>query len=146
MIDSPAIHFDLEHLCHLMLSKAWIVILFVILSLMAAIGYLMWAPKIYEPRAVLEVAQETPKVNNIQDFNDDGTGSDKSTEALKTIEQALMSDTLLLKVVKANALDKDPLFAPPMKDGSAYLDTQLVALIRSKVNVKLRRGTRLIDV
>jgi polysaccharide biosynthesis transport protein len=146
MIDSPAIHFDLEHLCHLLLSKAWIVILFVILSLLAAIGYLMWAPKIYESRAVLEVAQETPKVNNIQDFNDDGTGSDKSTEALKTIEQALMSDTLLLKVVKANALDKDPLFAPPMKDGSAYLDTQLVALIKSKVNVKLRRGTRLIDV
>ncbi len=38
---------------------------------MAAIAYLIWAPKIYESRAVIAVEQETPRINNIQDFNGD---------------------------------------------------------------------------
>ena len=145
LTDAPTLTFDFAHLYHLLLSKAWVIILFVILSLCAAIAYLIWAPKIYESRAVIEVEQETPRVNNIQDFN---TGNEDTNlpEVLKTIEQALLSETLLLRVVKANGLDKDPSFAPPKKDGSAYLDSELVARFKSKVNVTLRRGTRLIDV
>ena len=146
MIDSSALTFDFAHFYHLLLSKAWVIILFVILSLCAAIAYLIWAPKIYESRAVIAVEQETPKVNNIQDFNADNAEDMNSPEVLKTIEQALLSETLLLRVVKANGLDKDPSFAPPKKDGSAYLDSELVARFKSKVNVTLRRGTRLIDV
>ena len=108
------------------------IILFVIFTLFAAVGYLVWAPKIYESRAVIEVAQETPRVNNIQDFNADGAADMKLPEVLKTIEQVLLSDTLLLRVVKTNGLDKDPKFAPPKKDGSAYLDTELVGQIREE--------------
>ena len=108
------------------------IILIVILALLAAIAYLVWAPKIYESRAVIAVAQETPRVNNIQDFNGDDGGDIKSPEVLKTIEQALLSETLLLRVVKANGLDKDPTFAPPKKDGSPYLDTELVGRFRSQ--------------
>jgi polysaccharide biosynthesis transport protein len=141
--DSPGLTFDFAHLCHLLLSKAWVIILFIALGLSAAIAYLGWAPKIYESRAVIEVGQETAKVNNIQDFNTDNASN---SDALKTIEQTLSSDTLLLQVVKANGLDKDPSFAPPRKDGSAYLDTELAGRFSSKVNVKVRRGTRLIDV
>jgi len=142
--DTARTNFDLSHLYHLLLSKAWIIILFVILSVGAAIGYILWAPKIYESTAVIEVGQETPRVNNIQDF--DTNTATNSSDLLKTLEQALLSDTLLLRVVKANGLDKDPLFAPPKKDGSAYLDTELVNRFKSKVTVKVRRGTRLIDV
>src|SRR5580693_3736920 len=133
MIDTPMPTFDFGHLIHLLLSKAWVVILFVIFTLVAAVGYLLWAPKIYESSAVIEVAQETPRVNNIQDFNGDGAADMKSPEVLKTIEQALLSDTLILRVVKTNGLDKDPTFAPPKKDGSAYLDTELVGKFARKV-------------
>ena len=140
--DVAAAYFDFAHLYHLLLSKAWKIILFVILSLFAAIAYLFWAPKIYESRAVIEVGQETPRVNNMQDFNTDYEAS----ENVPTIEQALLSDTLLLSVVKANGLDQNPSFAPPKKDGSAYLDAELIGRFKSKVNVKARRGTRLIDV
>ena len=144
MTDSHTLTFDFGHFYHLLLSKAWVIILFVTLGLFAAVAYLMWAKKIYESRAVIEVGQETARVNNLQDFN---TGEDLSAaDALKTIEQALLSETLLLQVVKANGLDKDPSFAPPKKDGSAYLDTELVGRFMSKVDVKVRRGTRLIDV
>jgi succinoglycan biosynthesis transport protein ExoP len=146
MIDSPGLTFDFAHCYHLLLSKAWVIILTLIFFLIAAIAYLIWAPKIYESRAVLEVAQETPRIDNIQDFNAGEAGDTRSPEVLKTIEQTLLSETLLLQVVKANGLDKDPSFAPPKKDGSPYLDTELVARFNSKVNVKLRRGTRLIDI
>jgi succinoglycan biosynthesis transport protein ExoP len=142
--DPPALTLDFSHLFHLLLAKAWVIILFLVLSLCAAIAYLSWTPKIYESRAVIEVDQATPKVNNVQDFNPDNDTN--LPEVLKTIEQTLLSDTLLLRVVKANGLEKDPSFAPPKKDGSAYLDSELVARFHSKVKVTLRHGTRLIDV
>jgi capsular exopolysaccharide synthesis family protein len=143
--DSTGLTFDLVHLYHLLLSKWWVITLFVVLSAGAAIAYILWAPKIYAALAVIAVEQGAAKVNNIQDFNSDAA-DEKTADVLKTIEQALLSQTLFLQVVKANGLDKDPDFAPPKKDGSAYTDTELVGLFGSKVNVKLRKGTRLIDV
>lgn len=141
--DAPALTFDGAYLFHLLLSKARVIILFITLSLCAAIAYIWWAPKIYSSRAVIEVEQETPRVTNMQDISPEDF---KPPEVLKTVEQALLSETLLLRIVKANGLDKDPSFAPPKPDGSAYLDSELVALFKSKVDVKLRRGTRLVDV
>jgi polysaccharide biosynthesis transport protein len=128
-----------------MLSKAWVIALFVFLSLSAAVAYLIYAPKIYEARAVIQVGPEVPRVSNTQDFNTENDGS-QSSDDLRTIEQALLSNTLLLQVVKVNGLDKDPSFAPPKKDGSAYLDSELVARFRSKVKVWVRVGTHLIDI
>ena len=141
--DASASAFDFAYFYHLVLSKAWVIILFIILSVCAAITYIMHAPKIYASRAVIEVEQQTPRVNNLQDFSQEDSSL---PEVLKTIEQALLSDTLLLRVVKANGLDKNPLFAPPKKDGSAYLESELVARFKSKVVAGVRRGTRLIDV
>jgi uncharacterized protein involved in exopolysaccharide biosynthesis len=113
MTDSSTPALDFAHFYHLLLSKAWLIILTVILSLLAAVAYLAWAPKIYESRAILEVAQEAPRINNIQDFNADGSDDIREPDFLKTIEQAMLSQTLLLRVVKANGLDKDATFAPP---------------------------------
>jgi polysaccharide biosynthesis transport protein len=128
-----------------MLSKWWVIALFVFFSLSAAVAYLIHAPKIYESQAIIEVASDTPRVNNTQDFN--ATNTDNyTTDVLKTIEQALLSDTLLLQVIKVNGLDKDPTLAPPKTDGSPYLDSELVARFRSRVTVAVRRGTHLIDI
>jgi capsular exopolysaccharide synthesis family protein len=141
--DAPASAFDFAYLYHLVLSKAWVIILFVILGACAAIAYIWQAPKIYASRAVIEVELETARVTNMPDIDPEDF---KLPEVLKTIEQALLSDTLLLRVVKSNGLDKDPLFAPPKRDGSAYLDSELVERFRSRVVAGVRRGTRLIDV
>jgi polysaccharide biosynthesis transport protein len=142
--DSPVIRVDFAYLYHLLLSKAWLIILLIVLSLSAAIIYLIRTPKIYESRAVIEIDQEAQKVVNSQNNSD--PEDFKSVEELNTIAQTLMSDTLLLRVIRANELDKDPLFAPPKKDGSAYLDSELVGRFKQKLWVALRRGTRLIDV
>ena len=141
--DLPRLTLDFAHLYHLLLRKSWLVILCTVLSLGAAIAYLMHAHKIYESRAVIQVEQETQQVLKDEDINREDF---KTSEDLKTVEQTLQSDTLLLRVVKANGLDKDPSFAPRKADGSFYLDSQLVNRFKSKLSVAIRRGTRLIDI
>jgi polysaccharide biosynthesis transport protein len=142
--DASAVRVDFAQLYHLLLTKSWLIILFVVLSLSAAIIYLIQAPKIYSSMAVIQIDQEAQRVVNLKDNN--SVEDFKSEEVLRTIEQAFMGDMLLLRVIKANGLDKDPTFAPPKKDGSPYLDSQLVGLFKKKLTVALRRGTRLIDI
>jgi succinoglycan biosynthesis transport protein ExoP len=92
---------------------------------------------------------ETAQINNVQDFDtaDNGTEQDVNLdENIKTVEQAILNDTLLLNVLKSYGLEKDPSFAPPKKDGSVYLESELVARFRSRVKAAVRHGTRLIDV
>ncbi|MBV8900356.1 MAG: polysaccharide biosynthesis tyrosine autokinase [Verrucomicrobia bacterium] len=141
--DAPASTSDYANLFHLLLSKSWIIVLFVVLSLLAAVVYLIRTPKIYASRATIQVEEEAPKVLKIEEINSEDF---RSPEVLKTIEQSLMSDTLVLRVIRANGLDKNPSFAPPRKDGSAYLDSELVDRFKAKLSVELRRNTRLIDI
>jgi capsular exopolysaccharide synthesis family protein len=141
--EPPGLTLDFAYLYHLLLRKSWLIILCIVLSLLAAIAYVIWTPKIYESRATIQVEQEASKVIKIEDINPEDF---RSNEDLKTVEQSLLSDTLLLRVVKANGLDKDPSFAPPKADGSTYLDSELTNGLRGKLSVSLRRGTRLIDI
>jgi capsular exopolysaccharide synthesis family protein len=142
-IGSPGLTLDFPLLRHLLLRKSWLILLWVVFSLLAAIFYLVRSPRIYESRAVIQVEQEAPKIVKIQDIYPEDF---RSQEDLKTVEQSLVSNTLLLRIVKANDLDNDPSFAPPKADGSAYLDSELVQRFKAKVVVSLRRGTRLIDI
>jgi polysaccharide biosynthesis transport protein len=134
---------DLAQLYRQLLSKSWLIILFVVLSLLGAAFYLTQATKIYASRAAIQIDQEPQKVVNLPDHD---TEDFKSQEVLNTIVGTLASDTLVLRVIKANGLDKDPAFAPPKKDGSAYLDSELIGRFKKNLTVSLRRGTRLIDI
>src|SRR5262245_45696659 len=123
-------------------SRAWLIILSMLVCGAAAIVYLMVTPKVYESRAVVEVEAELPNVVNFQKINPEEY---REPEDLKTVEQAFISDTLLLRVIKANGLDKDPAFTPNA-NGSGYLDSELVQRFKAKVSVTLRHQTRLIDI
>ncbi|MBV9733488.1 MAG: hypothetical protein JO275_11980, partial [Verrucomicrobia bacterium] len=96
---SPLLRFDFGYVFRLLLSRAWFIILVVLLASAGAITYLMTAPKIYTAFATVEVQQEADKVTNITDVDKEEY---KNNDALKTIEQSLLSDTLLLRVVKSN--------------------------------------------
>ena len=137
------LRFDFGYLYRLLLSKWWLIGLVALFALAGAIVYLIVTPKMYDSWGVVEVQQADQKVVNIQDINQEDY---KQADAVKTVEQSLMSETLLLRVVKANGLDKDPTFAPPKKDGSPYADSELAALFHSRVFVTLRKGSRLIDI
>jgi succinoglycan biosynthesis transport protein ExoP len=218
--------FGFGYFFELFWSKAWLIVLFSVLCLLAAIIYLQLTPKLYESRTVLEVESksgqaklmrlqstlaaellerqanltkaqadrdsalaelqaderlaqrglisaldfqkaqiaanersatyefekkryETTRISDGQDFDtaDNGTEQDVNLdENIKTVEQAILNDTLLLSVLKSHGLEKDPSFASPKKDGSAYFDSELVAKFRSRVKAAVRHGTRLIDV
>ena len=137
------LRFDFGYLFRLLLCKWWLIGLVVLLAVIGAIVYLIVTPKIYESWAVVQVQQAAQKVVNIQDINQEDY---KQADAVKTVEQSLLSETLLVRVVKANGLDKDPTFAPSKKDGSPYADSELAALFKPRVSVALRRGSRLIDI
>jgi succinoglycan biosynthesis transport protein ExoP len=218
--------FGFGYFFELFRSKAWLIVLFSVLCLLAAVIYLQLTPKLYESRTVLEVESksgqakllrlqstleaellerqanltkaqadrdsamaelqaderlaqrglisaldfqkaqiaanersatyefekkryETTRIGDGQDFDtaDNGTEQDVNLdENIKTVEQAILNDTLLLSVLKSNGLEKDLSFASPKKDGSVYLDSELVAKFRSRVKAAVRHGTRLIDV
>jgi polysaccharide biosynthesis transport protein len=134
---------DFHRLANLLRAKAWIIATVICVTFLAAVGYILWTPKIYESRAVIHVPQETRKVFNIADESGD---KPETLDYLNTVVQAFTSRNLMLRVIKTTALDKDPSFAPPRKDGSAYSDIELVNRMTQKVAISVRRGTRLVDV
>jgi succinoglycan biosynthesis transport protein ExoP len=148
LVDVPTRSFGFAHFFGLLLSKAWLIVFFAAFSLLAAAIYLILAPKLYESRTAVEVEDKAPRISNVQDFETGNSGEQdlNLAETIKTIEQALTSNTLLLRVVKTNGLDKDLLFAPLKKDGSAYTDSELAERFKKRFKIANRRGTRLIDI
>ena len=110
---------------------------------LAAVVYVLRAPKIYESRAVLQVSQEPQKVTKIEDVS--GERPD-SGDYLNTVVEGFTSRKLMLRVIRALGLENDPNFAPPKKDGSRYTEIELADLMSAKLAVSLRRNTRVINV
>jgi succinoglycan biosynthesis transport protein ExoP len=127
---------------HVLLRRAWLITACTVLAGFAGVAYLARTPKKYAATTAIQVEQSETKVINIQSV----TPEDASTaELLKTIEQNFMSKDLLLRVVKSSGLSNDPRFLPTGMKGPAN-DDLLLGLMTQAVSVKLRRGSRLIDI
>jgi uncharacterized protein involved in exopolysaccharide biosynthesis len=135
--------FDIRRLYFLILGHIVPVAIFIILGMIATGAILMRLPDIYESRAVIQVEQQEKKVLKTEKVTDE---TPANVDFVNTVVQALTSRNILLRVVKANHLEKNPIFAPPRADGSPYTDNQLAMIMEKKVKVKLRRLTRLIDI
>jgi uncharacterized protein involved in exopolysaccharide biosynthesis len=134
---------DLTRYWHLLLHQSWVLVLTVILAAAGAAVYLSKAPKVYSSTATMEVEQESRRVTSFQQIS---ASEFRTSEALKTVEQSLLTWSLILRVIQENGLANHPKFAPPKPNGISYGDTELVQLFEQKLSVTLRRGTRLIDV
>ena len=134
---------DFQRLANLLRAKVWIIATVTCVIFLAAVAYVLRAPKIYESRAVLQVSQEPQKVLKIDNVSDE---KQDSTDYLNTVVQAFTSRKLMLRVIRSMGLENDPKFAPPKKDGLPYNEIELANLMSSKVGVSLRRNTRLVDV
>ena len=132
---------DLTRIYNLLLSRWWIIALFVGITMLATIGSLFTQPKIYESRAVIQIQQEEQKVLDVEDVTQ---ANPSSPDFINTVVEALTSRNLLLKVVEANKLAENPDFAPPRDE--AYTDIELADLMMEKVKVGSRRNTRLVDI
>jgi len=145
-IHLPAQLVDLEfgfwRYFNLIVRYLWLVGLITGLALILAFAWLFRQPSIYASKAVLQIEQQEQKIVKMEDIQTDKMDS---LDYLKTIQEAMENRTLLLRVVKAAGLEKDPTFAPP-RPNDPYTDTELAEMMAKKVDVKVRRGTRLIEL
>lgn len=138
----PAPGLDLRSLIHGLLEKAWLIVLCLVIILFLTGAYLMRAPRIYAATAVLQVEQEEQKVVKIEKIQ---TEDLRSLDVLRTIEHTLRSRSNLERVVETNNLMNDPRLADP-ETGRPLTKDKMVDMLSKMVSVKLKRGTRLIDV
>ena len=133
---------DFRRIYFLVLSRWWVIVLFVGISMTAATGWVMRQPKIYESRAVLQVQQQEKQIVKIDGIvREDPSAQD----FINTIVQTLSSRNLMLRVIDANKLRENPAFVNP-NNPNPPTEIQLADKLRGKVKVALRRGTRLIDI
>jgi capsular exopolysaccharide synthesis family protein len=133
---------DFRAIYYLLREKAWLISLCFLLAAFGTAAHLMRAPKIYAARVVLQLEQEEAKVINIQRVQQEDL---QSLESLKTVEQTLQNPAILARVIDANKLATDPRFVPPGSETQPSRE-QLVNRLSKMVEVRLRKGTRLIDI
>ncbi len=138
--DEPLL--DLRRIYYLLREKVWLIAGCTIGVCLVGAIYLWLASPIYASRATIMVEQQESKVVNIQDVTQDDL---KALEVMKTVEQSLTTDALILRVARVNRLATNPDFLP-QRAGESYSDDQLIRALSDRTNVRVRRGTRLIDI
>src|SRR5256886_1949056 len=133
---------DFRTLYHILREKFWVIAISLLTVGCVTGAYLYRAPKIFAAKVVLQVEQEEQKVINIQSVQKEDL---QSVEFLKTVEQTLQSRALLARVIDTNKLAKDPRFVSPLVERTPSQE-QLISKLAKMLEVKLRKGTRLIDV
>jgi len=139
--DSSGSEWDVRSILQILGDRTWLLGLCIVLSISLADVYLLVTPKSYASSAILYVEQRDQKVVSIQDVNQQDL---ESIDMMKTVEQSLTTDDLMLKVIQDNHLATNPDFLPP--DPKGYTDDELLKAITQRLKIKVRRGTRLIDV
>jgi succinoglycan biosynthesis transport protein ExoP len=133
---------DFRTFYFLLRDRAWIIILCLLLGAIGTATYLIRTPRIFAAKSVLQVEQEEAKILNIEKVQQENL---QSQEVLKTIEQTLQSRTMLQRVIESNQLEKNYKLAGSA-DGKALSREDLATKLSKMVDVRLRKGTRLIDV
>jgi polysaccharide biosynthesis transport protein len=130
---------EFRTLYHLLLEKSWIIIFCFVASLLVTAAHLHKAPRIFAATATIQVEQQEQKIVKFEKIQQEDL---RYLDVLRTIEQALVSRPLLERVVQANNLTQT--FASP--DGTQPSKEKVASMLAGMVDVRLRRGTRLIDV
>jgi polysaccharide biosynthesis transport protein len=133
---------DYRALYYTFRERAWLIALCLVVAGLAVATILLRSPRIYAARSVLLVEQEEAKVVNIQRIQQEDF---QGLESLKTVEQTLQNPALMARVIDSNNLARDPRFVPAPAQKSPTRE-QLTAMLAKMVEVKLRKGTRLIDI
>jgi capsular exopolysaccharide synthesis family protein len=132
---------DMRHLLQILADRAWLPLLCLVVSIGLADAYLFFTPKTYASTAILYVEQRNEKVVSIEDVSQQDL---EATDMMKTVEQSLTTDDILLRVIRENHLADNPDFLTIRPEG--YTDDELLKALNKRLKVKVRRGTRLIDI
>ncbi len=122
----------------IVLRRGWMVVLAAILGAAGLFWFAGTLPKQYRAAGSVYVSSQAPLVLDIRAVAPEET---RDLEQMRSVEQGMSASTLLMNVIKVNGLDLDPSFAPPGTGEQAMLER-----ISKRVNIALRRGTRIIDI
>lgn len=141
---TPELGFNLQEFLHAAYSKLWLVALCFLTIVFVGLLYISTATPIYEATATIQVEQSEQKVVKIEDISSEDL---KATEILKTMENNLQRRSLLKRTAWNLKLREHKSFASLIE---AHPEEKphdvVVAYLQENISVKLRRGTRLIDV
>ena len=139
--------FDVRALCEVVRKRAWLIAACALAGLALGAALVAIRADIYEVTAAVQVEEENPSVVAIQDVTKEDF---KQPEDLKTVEQQLITRHLLWRVIQANKLDQKPGFFKPgllqKLTGRPLAQSDMIDALSFAFTVKLRRGTRMIDI
>ncbi|MDP0489909.1 MAG: hypothetical protein Q7Q71_02515 [Verrucomicrobiota bacterium JB023] len=128
---------DFQEVLNACKRRCWVPVLFAFLG-----GALFWfhaarQPVLYSAEGSIRVKQSSPEIY------EGGIGSEDSRdlEQMKTVEQGMLSPTILLQLIEQFDLGSDPIYQAEGDSQQALLST-----LYSRLNVELRKGSRLIDI
>lgn len=136
-------NFDYRELIQTFLRWLWLIAICLTAAIFAALAYLFKSPPIYAAKTVVQVEQEQKNVLRIEAIQQENI---KDLEYLKTIENNFTSRDLFVRLVKLNKLASVSDFFPLGKKDPPYSEKDYLEELSEIIRVKLRRGTRLIDI
>ena len=139
--------FDVRALYEVMRRRIWLLAACVLGGLLLGVVYAATRADVFEVTATVQVEEENPAIIAIPDLTKEDF---KQPEDLKTVEQQLVTRNLIWRVIKANKLDQAPGFFRAglslRLQGRAVSQSDMIDSLSRNFIVKLRRGTRLIDI
>jgi capsular exopolysaccharide synthesis family protein len=122
----------------ILLRRGWLVILLTVLGAAALYIFSRSLPKTYVALGSVYVSSQAPLVLDIRAVAPEET---RDLEQMRSVEQGMGASTLLMRVIEANRLAHDISFAPAGSSQQA-----LLKVFADRVQIELRRGTRIIDL
>lgn len=122
----------------ILFRRGWMVVLLGILGAVALYALASRLPKTYQATGSVYVSSQAPWVLDVRAVAPEET---RDLEQMRSVEQGLGASTLLMRVIEVNHLAEDPALAPLGTSPQA-----LLGVFSKRVNVGLRRGTRIIDL
>lgn len=143
---SPAAHdptfflpkVEISRFSRMLLRYGWIPVLVAVFSAAAAWFYLGRVPKTYLSSGSVYISTEAPQVFEVQPL---AAEESKDLEQMLSVEQGMLSSSVLLRVIDKEGLLEDATFAEPGTSRQGVLE-----IFANRLSVALRRGTRIIDI
>ena len=137
----PPLAAELRALYFALREKAWLLAAVTLIGVLAATVYLARSKKIYAATTTIQVEEERQRLVRADTR---GTDDRAAEEEIKTIAQKLENPALMLRLGRHPELAENPAFRAQFT-GTAS-DMRLQTLMAGKISVKIRPGTRLIDL
>ena len=130
---------------YLILGRLWLILLIIAVGVGGTWAWLQRQPFIYASTATILVEQAEPRVIKMERVENEKPES-AELPSLLTAAQMLKSKELMLRAAKALSLNKHFDLGWRKSDGSKFTLDEVARILGNRVEIKLRRLTRLIDV